>query len=176
MAKSAKRVKADAAEFRAAQSREEAVDAIAEIGRLQRERARIEADMNDEMARVKEKHEEKALPLGERIRALSAGVQAWCEVNRDALTQGGKVKTAALASGKVNWRMRPPKVTLRGKDQILSALKAMSLRRFIRESEEVNKEAMLAEPQVAATVPGVSISQGEDFVITPHETELEEVA
>jgi phage host-nuclease inhibitor protein Gam len=35
---------------------------------------------------------------------------------------------------------------------------------------------MLAEPEVAQSLTGVSISQGEDFVIVPFETELEEVA
>lgn len=171
-----KRIKSEAAMFRVAQSRDEAVEFIAEIGRLQRERERIQADMNDEMAKVKERHEAMALPLGEKIRALTAGCQAWCEVHRDELTQSGKTKTAMLASGKINWRMRPPRVSLRGKERILEVLKAMGLKRFIRMVEEVNKEAMLAEPKIAATVPGVSITQSEDFVITPFETELEEVA
>lgn len=47
----------------------------------------------------------------------------------------------------------------------------------LRVKEEVNKEAMLAEPDVARTVAGVTVgSAGEDFVIKPFETELEEVA
>ncbi|MDL2275823.1 host-nuclease inhibitor Gam family protein [Desulfosarcina sp. OttesenSCG-928-G10] len=43
-------------------------------------------------------------------------------------------------------------------------------------SEDVNKEAMLADPEAARQVPGVTIVQTEDFVVTPHETELEEIA
>ncbi|PLX97297.1 MAG: host-nuclease inhibitor protein Gam, partial [Desulfuromonas sp.] len=139
-------------------------------------RGRIEAAMNDEIATIKQRYEEQAKPLGDDIRQLSQGVQVWCEANREAITQGGKVKFATLTTGKVNWRTRPPKVTLRGKESILENLKRLGLARFVRTSEEINKEAMLNEPALAKTVPGVNITQGEDFVITPFETELEEVA
>jgi len=132
--------------------------------------------MNDEIATIKQRYEEQAKPLGDDIRQLSQGVQVWCEANREAITQGGKVKFATLTTGKVNWRTRPPKVTLRGKESILENLKRLGLARFVRTSEEINKEAMLNEPALAKTVPGVNITQGEDFVITPFETELEEVA
>jgi phage host-nuclease inhibitor protein Gam len=172
----AKKIKAEAAAFRVAQTKDETVELIAEIGRKQRQRERLRADMNDEMAAVKEKYEAQALPLADEIKRMSAGVQAWCEANRDAITNGGKVKFAMLASGKINWRMRPPKVLIRGKEAVIAALKALGLGRFLRTTEDINKEAMLAEPALAQTVGGVTISQGEDFVITPFETELEEVA
>lgn len=172
----AKRVKQDAAPFPAAQNKDQVNEMIAEIGRLQRERERIRADMNDEMAQVKELYEAEAIPLGETIRALSSGVQTWCEANRSQLTGGGKVKHAMLAAGKINWRVRPPKVSLRGVAKVLEYLKKAGLNQFVRVKEEVDKTAMLGDPETAATVPGVTISQGEDFVITPHESELEEVA
>lgn len=171
-----KRIKTDAAPFVVPQSKDQVNESIADIGRLQRERERLRADMNDEMAVIKERYEAAALPLGERIKRLSSGVQTWCEANRAELTGHGKVKFARLAAGKVNWRTRPPKVVLRGKEQIIAALKALGLSRFLRVSEEINKEAMLAEPETAQTITGVSIVQSEDFVITPFETELEEVA
>lgn len=176
MAAKNSRVKADAVTFPVPQSREQAVDAIAEIGRRQRERERIQAAMNDEMAAVRQKYEEQARPHAEALRELTAGVQTWCEANRDGLTQGGKVKTASLASGEVRWRMRPPSVTCRALDNVLQALKQLGLSRFVRTKEELNKEAILAEPEAVQHVKGISISQKEDFVIVPFETELEEVA
>jgi phage host-nuclease inhibitor protein Gam len=43
--------------------------------------------------------------------------------------------------------------------------------------EEVNKEALLAEPEIAGTVAGVSIgSPGEDFIVEPFEAELAQSA
>lgn len=169
------RIKTEAARVAIPQSRDETVECIAAIGRLQRERSRIEAAMNDELAAIRQQFEERAKPLADDIRALSEGVHTWCEANRADLTGGGKVKFARLASGEVKWRMRPPKVSLRGIDNIIEACKRLGLSRFVRVKEEINKDAMLAEPEVAQSLTGVSISQGEDFVVIPFETELEEV-
>lgn len=171
-----RKIKTDAATVKVPQNRDQVNEYIADIGRLQRERERLRADMNDEIAVIKQRYEEAALPLAEWIRERSYGVQIWCEANRAELTGHGKVKYAMLAAGKVNWRTRPPKVMLRGKERIIEAIKALSLGRFLRVAEDVNKEAMLAEPDLAASIDGVSIVQSEDFVITPFETDLEEVA
>jgi phage host-nuclease inhibitor protein Gam len=114
-----------------------------------------------------------ATPHIEAIKLLSQGVQIWCDAHRDELTQGGKTKTATLGSGTVQWRMNPPKCVLRGTDAILKALKALGLQRFIRTKEEVNKEAILAEPAAVNAVPGIRIEQTEEFVITPFEAELQ---
>ena len=176
MAKAATRIKSNAALHPVPQSRDEVNDAIAKVGIAQRERARIQADMNDEMAKTKQRFEEEAKPFNEQIEALSKGVQTWCEANRATLTKDGKVKFANFPAGEVKWRMRPPKVTLRAVDTVLETRKRLGLSRFIRTKEEPNKEAMLAEPQALEGLAGVKFEQGEDFVIVPFETELEEVA
>lgn len=170
------RQKSEAMSFLVPQCREDVVSAIAEIGRLQRERDRIQAEMNDELSRVRERFEEMAHPYAEKIRQLSAGVQVWCEANRAELTVQGKTKTVNLSSGEVKWRMRPPKVVLRGVEMVLESLRLRGLERFIRVKEEINKEAILAEPEAVSQVKGISIARGEDFVIIPFETKLEEVA
>ncbi|MHC1727273.1 MAG: hypothetical protein AB9866_14915 [Syntrophobacteraceae bacterium] len=40
----------------------------------------------------------------------------------------------------------------------------------------MNKDAILAEPEAAKAIPGITISRGKGFVITPFESQLEEVA
>ena len=55
-------------------------------------------------------------------------------------------------------------------------LRRLGLTQSIRAKEEINKEAILNEPEAIKGVAGISISQGEDFVIVPFETELAEVA
>ncbi len=170
------RVKQDAAAFRVPQHRDEVIEAIAEIGRRQRERTRIETAMNDDLAKVREAWERQAAPHLERIKELSRGVQLWCEVHRDALTQGGKVKFARLASGEIKWRLTPPKVVIRALDAVVEALKQAHLDRLIRIKEEPNKEAILNEPEAVEGIKGITITQKEDFVIVPFETELEEIA
>lgn len=170
------RIKQDAAPHPVPQTRDQVIEAIAEIGRRQRERERIQAAMNDDIAAIKQRHEQEAAPHAEAIRALSEGVKIYCEAHRDALTQAGKVKTANLASGEVRWRLRPPSVAVRSLDTVLQALRDLKLARFIRVKEEINKEAILAEPEAVQHVKGITVTQREDFVIVPFETELEEIA
>ncbi|TAM72336.1 host-nuclease inhibitor protein Gam [bacterium] len=170
------RIKTNAVQHPVPQTREEAVAAIAAIGTNQRERDRIQAAMNDELAAVRERYEAEAKPFADEIGALTKGVHLYCEAHRHELTRDGKVKSHTFASGEVKWRLRPPSVVLRGGDAVLDALKSLKLDRFIRVKEEVNKEAILAEPEAAAGVRGITIRQTEDFVVQPWDTQLEEVA
>ncbi len=170
------KVKKDAANLRVPQSRTEAEAFIAKIGNQQRERDRIQANMNDELAAIKQKYEELAQPIATDIRLLTDGVQIWCEANRATLTNQNKTKTAKLASGEVKWRTRPGKVSLKKIAEVIETLKTLKLKRFIRIEDSINKEAILAEPEVVENIKGITITKGEDFVIVPFETELEEVA
>lgn len=157
------------------QTREEVAEAIAGIGRAQRERERIQAAMNDEIAAIKARFEAEAEPHADAIRALREGVQTWCEANRDALTQGGRIKTAGFTSGEVRWRNTPPRVAVRAAEVVLQLLRDRGLGRFIRIKEEVNKEALLADPDAVGGIPGIKFDSREEFVVVPFETALEEV-
>lgn len=168
------RIKTAAAEFVPA-TRAEADEAIRIIGEQQRKRADLETAMNNRLAEVKADFEQRAHPLAESIRALSQGVQTWAEANRAELTKSGR-KTVRLGNGEIRWRARPPSVTVRAAQKAIAALKLANLTRFIRNKEEVNKEAILAEPEAVTGIKGLTIGSGEDFVIVPFATELEEVA
>ena len=72
----------------------------------------------------------------------------------------------------MKWRFRPPKVAIRGTDAVLEQIKRGGKRfgAFLRTKEEINKDAMQADPEVAREIRGVTIkSEGEDFVIEPAE-------
>ncbi len=156
------------------QSKEEAARFVREIGEANRQIARIEADMNDELARVKEEAHAAAAPLGDRVRSLTEGLRTWCEANRATLTDGMKRKWGDLGTGKIEWRLAPPKVTIKGVEAALAAIKTLGLNQFLRVKEEINKEAMLQEPEKARLVPGVTIgSEGENFAVEPFEAVLE---
>lgn len=174
MSKKKTRIKSDAVTVTFA-NREEVNAAIAQIGTAQRRRDAITTAMNDELAAVRARHEELAAPHAGVIKELGHAVQVWCEGNRADLTRDGRVKTAKFAAGEVSWRIRPPRVTVRGEGIVIEALKRLGLERFIRRKEEVDKAAILASPEGVDGVKGISISQGEDFVIKPFETEIEEV-
>ncbi len=167
--------KTRAANLAVPQSLDEATTAVGRIGELQREIARTQADLSDEVARIKASAERAVAPLREEVEALTEGVRIWAEAHRMKLTDGGKVKYAGLATGRILWRLRPPRVSVRGVEAVLEALKTMGLGRFIRVTEELDKDALRREPEVADTVPGISIgSAGEDFVIEPLDVVLSE--
>ncbi|HCE8369060.1 TPA: host-nuclease inhibitor Gam family protein, partial [Pseudomonas aeruginosa] len=70
--------------------------------------------MNDEIGQITERYSEPAEDLKKRLAVLQGGVQSWCEANRAELTDNNKVKYANLTTGEVQWRIRPPSVTVRG--------------------------------------------------------------
>ncbi len=127
------------------------------------------------MAVINQTHKARLEPLETEIQALQQGVQAWCEPNRNRLTQDGKVKFHDFPAGTVKWRMRPPKVTLKSIEMALEALLQRGLDRFVRTRQEVNKDAIRDDPDAVLGVPGIKVEQGEDFIVEPFETRLEEV-
>jgi phage host-nuclease inhibitor protein Gam len=157
----------------ACQTREETMDAIKALGDAQRELARVETSINDEIAEITQREKGRIDALKERIDALTTGIHWWCEANRLALCAGGG-KTANLITGEVSWRQRPPSVTVRAVDKVIDTLQRLGLGRFIRSKAEVNKEAILADPKSVAGVPGINVVQGvEDFAVTPFEIDIQ---
>ena len=161
----------------AAQTKDDVVVYIKEIGDLSCERERLAASMNDGIAVLQEEYANAAAPLNERIDALQAGVQLWCEANRLSITDGGKVKFADFVTGTVKWRVNPPKVSVSGVDAVVALLEGNTeLSRFLRVKKEVNKEAILNESELFAggQVPGIKLVLGKEFfVIEPHDQALE---
>ena len=159
----------------ACQSKADAMRDIKTIGDLQRELGRIEADINDQIAELTKKAAPRIEQLRERLTELQAGVQTWCEANRVEIC--GKGKSANLVTGEVSWRQRPPSVSISKADEVIGRLRGLGLLRFIRSKEEVNKEAILAEPAEVAGIKGIKVVTGvEDFVITPFEVDVGETA
>lgn len=153
--------------------RDECAQAINEIGRLTRQITVLQAAMNDEIAAITDDYTGKITAINESLKCLQDGVQLYCEANRDELTDGGKTKTIDFVSGTVQFRRRPPAVSIRGAEAVIEALRARGLVRFIRTKEEINKDAILNEVAAVAGVPGITIKTGvEDCTITPFEQEL----
>ena len=87
------------------------------------------------------------------------------------------VQTCALpifTTGEVQWRNRPPSVSIRGADNVIELLRRLGLERFIRVKEEINKDAILNEKEAVKNIPGISIkSDIEDFSIIPFEQDVQ---
>lgn len=172
MAKKATRIKSDTYAVRY-QTREEVEVAIKEVGDLQRELQRTATLQNDELAAITEKFAPQLQAIQEQIKPMQEAVQAWCESHRDELTNNGKTKTGSFNTGEVQWRQKPPSVVVRKIDDVLEAFEKFGLTRFIRFKQEVNKEAILNEPDEVKNIAGITIKSGsEDFVIKPFEQEV----
>jgi len=160
----------------AARDAVEATAMVARIGEALREQQLIQAALEEEVAAVKARAAALMQPHAALVRALSRSVQLWAEANRARLTADGRTKTVVLTSGRIVWRARPPSVRIASVPQVLVALNALGLDRFIRTRLEPDRQAMLAEPEVAGQVPGITIgSAGEDFAIEPDGVALGEV-
>jgi phage host-nuclease inhibitor protein Gam len=173
MAARKNRIKAPALAELPPQTREDCAVWIKALGDTQRELARVETEMNDAIAEITQTYQPRIDELKANIAAKQTGIQTWAEAHREELTEGGKTKTANLITGLVQWRQRPPSVTIRGVDAVLETLERLGLSRFIRTKREPNKEAMLNEPEAVKGVAGITIVQGvEDFIVTPFEQEV----
>lgn len=160
--------------IKAPQTDESADQYLREIGKLQIQLRDLDTKLRDRTAKLKQQIEDTAAPVKARKAELEAGLTAWAEANRDRLTNGGRSKTAKLPSGDIKWRTLPPKVSLRGIPSIIEYLKLNALARFVRTKEEVDKDAMLKEPEIAGQVPGVKIgSEGEQVDFQVAETKLD---
>jgi phage host-nuclease inhibitor protein Gam len=176
MGKSAAKTRTSALEV--PQTDEAANALLAEYGEGYNAVARIDAGMNDALARVKASFEEQSKPLQERLKAIEAQLSGWAAAHRDRLTENGRTKTVKLAAGEIGWRALPPSVRwIKGMkaEDVVSAIIAAGMKRFLRVKYEPNKERMLEEPDVAKLIKGVVIgSAGETFFVAPFGAELSE--
>lgn len=153
------------------QTKDEAARDIRAIGDAQRNLLRTQAEMNDAIAHITATYQPVLEAIGDELKKLQEGVQFYCEANRDDLC--GKGKTANLVTGEVQWRQRPPSVRVTGAESVIETLQRLGLSQFVREKQEVNKEAILNDPDGVKGVAGITVVTGvEDFVITPFEQEV----
>lgn len=153
----------------------EAERLLADIGRLQRQVVKIEADMNDELAAIKDRHEKSAQPANEQIEAKFQALHAWAEAHRHELLKG-KSKTAQLSTGELLWRTTPAAVKFKKGvkvETVVAQLEAAKLFDLVRTVKEVNKELILADTTRVAGISSLEIKQREEFVAKPFESNIE---
>lgn len=168
-----KKMKAPAATVPVPQSRADCAADIKKLGDAQRDFERTRAEMNDAIATITQRYQPGLEVLDAQCQALAKGIQTWCEANRATLCENGG-KTANLVTGEVSWRQRPPSVRISGADSVIETLRRMQLERFVRTKDEVNKEAMLNEPDAVRGIAGISIVTGvEDFAVVPFGVDVE---
>ena len=148
---------------------------IADLGTQRRRIAILEAAMNEQLAAIKARFELDAADSKLIANVNEKLIRDWCRENRKGLTRDGAVKYHDFPAGRVTWRKDPPSVSIPKKavGMILAWLHEHKLAAFIRIKEEIDKEAILANPNTAARIPEIKIRKGGvRFVVEPFNVDL----
>jgi phage host-nuclease inhibitor protein Gam len=152
-----------------------AAQCIARIGELGREIAAIDDDLNAKIGELKAEAMAKAAPNEQALEGVILDLFAFAEAKRKELelTDKDERKSCSLPTGVFGWRWNPRKVSISDAEKVLAELKRRKLKQFIRMVEDIDKQAMLKEPEEAASVKGVKITQIEHFFVKPAEAKAE---
>jgi phage host-nuclease inhibitor protein Gam len=158
------------------QSLEEVAKLYRRISLLLRLIRKEEDAFNEQVEKLKADAERRMQPNQVEALMLAKSVYAFAHKNRAKLTEDEKKKTVeVLGTGSLNWYITPLAVTF-DKDtkaeDIIANVKKLNLPQFIRTKDELNKEAMIAEADLANTIDGVLVKQSEKFAIKPIGSEL----
>lgn len=156
-------------------SRAGADAALGRIGELQRQLDAINGHLSEEVARQKARCAEAAAPIAEEIRELFEGLHVWAEGARAELLEDGR-KSVAMSQGTIGWRLGMPTVKVaRGQhDAVVATLGRLGLGDLIRTRQELDKDAVLRDPDLVRDVPGLAVEQVEQFFAKPLDLEVEQ--
>ena len=155
---------------------EEMENAFAEYARADARIQKINATMDIEMTKIREKYQDELTKLGETKDNAFDIMQAYAMENREELFS--KRKSLETTHGTIGFRTGTPKLkTLKGFTwaSVLTMLKEF-LPGYVRTVEEPAKDKLLADredAEVAAMLPkvGVAVVQDETFYVEPKKEE-----
>lgn len=150
--------------------------AFADYARADARIQKINATMDIEMTRIREKYQDELSKLAEAKEKSFDIMQAYALENRDELFS--KRKSLETTHGTMGFRTGTPKLkTLKGFTwgAVVNMLKEF-LPGYVRTSEEANKEKLLADresEEVTALFPkvGITVVQEETFYVEPKKEE-----
>jgi phage host-nuclease inhibitor protein Gam len=148
-----------------ARTREEVEALIGQIGDLERAKVRRGLEYGAHLADLKKAYDEDITAMDRQIAEAETKVKGWCAANRSTICKP-KQKSARFSTGVVKFRAGRLSVEFtKPAEVILSYLKANGFGRFVRTTEDVDKTALAKEPDVAETIPGVTLKRGEEQIV-----------
>ena len=165
-------------------TKDQAEEAFAVYAKAKAEQAKINAEIELQCARVREKHQEKLSQLTELQEGMFEVLQTYALENQDELFT--KKKSLEMVHGLIGFRTGTPKLkTLKGFTWASSLqLVKEFLPDFIRSTEEIAKDRLLSERDTDVAKPGdplgpavplrevmakcgISVVQDESFFVEP---------
>lgn len=155
---------------------EQMEQAFADYAKADARQQKITAEMDIQMAKIREKWQDELAKLAETKDNAFDVMQAYAMENRDELFS--KRKSLETTHGTMGFRTGTPKLkTLKGFTwgAVVNLLKEF-LPGYVRTSEEANKEKLLADresEEVVALFPkvGITVVQDETFFVEPKKEE-----
>lgn len=149
-------------------TRAEAEDAMRDLCITTHKLEGQNAEMNEALARVRERYEAETQALRETSELLQAKINAWADKHPEEFA---KKKSIEMVHGICGYRTSPPALkTVRGVTWAkVTGLLKNALPAYVRTKEEVDKEALLANRNVignaALMTVGLRVEQAENFFI-----------
>jgi phage host-nuclease inhibitor protein Gam len=153
--------------IRVPQDLEDAERFLRGIGQIGRRVDVMNALLNKEVEKCKADAAKHINLLLKEQKTLFEGLYAYAESHRLELTVCGNPKTVNVMTGSFGWRTTPPAVNITNVKKVLRKLKSLHLKKFIRTIQKIDKVAMLKSRKKASKVPGVKITQHEEFFAKP---------
>lgn len=147
-------------------------NALAEIGKCDREMTLLEAGANEHIDIIKSTLKKSVAPFAEKKASLELAIKDFCEVNR---AEFAKVKTRELPFGSVGYRLST-KIMIKRVAETIQALKDMQLVFCVRTKEEPDKEAMKGLTDEILAEVGASRKTENVFGYEVNQERLKEVA
>lgn len=146
----------------------EVTQSMIAIGSIQRRkeeyRLKKQRQIDEITARIATSDEE----ADKEIAIIFESIHRFAKENKVELTNHNRIRTIKLLTGTFGWRESPSSVHITNKKTVLENIRKLKLERFIRYEPEINKEAMLKEPEIAKTIVGISIKKPEMFFVKPN--------
>lgn len=140
--------------------------AIKQIGKLRCQIADLESEMNTEVAKIQGRLKGLIERRHAKVVELEKNVAEYCLTFKDDLLGGGNSKTAKLATGQVQFKKERPKVVLEmDEDLVIARLVEGQYDGAVRVRHSVDKNYVLAHPEIAERVKGLSIQEGKEAVV-----------
>jgi phage host-nuclease inhibitor protein Gam len=154
------------------QTRQEFETLAVQLGEGMRALGAAADGASNEIARVKLALKNDTAELEKRIEAQWEALAAYATAHRAELLPDNR-KSVSIAAGIIGWRLSTPSVKLTDEDEVIDAIEALGFVQFLREKTEIDKVALLAQPELAAKIDGVTIRQVENLFFQPLDLEAE---
>jgi phage host-nuclease inhibitor protein Gam len=125
------------------------------------------------LARLKERLAARTAPHERDLATHAAALFEYFEKNRPELIGDGQRQSCEFAAGILGQRRTPPRTKFTDEDAIKIFVVEHELEQFYKEEVTLLRQAMLADPETAATIPGVSIVRDRIIYVQPDQFDTE---